>query len=109
MKNFQVLNHLCYNEVTDRFPTVESTVGFFPPDVLFVNAPDYVFEGWGYDATKDGDDRFIKPTAPEGWIYDGATGTFYEEGYVPEPSTEEILLEIAADHEARLCEIELGV
>jgi hypothetical protein len=27
----------------------------------------------------------------------------------PEPSTEEILLEIAADHEARLCEIELGV
>lgn len=27
----------------------------------------------------------------------------------PEPSTEEILLEISADHEARLCEIELGV
>ena len=26
-----------------------------------------------------------------------------------EPTTEEILLEIAADHEARLCEIELGV
>ena len=27
----------------------------------------------------------------------------------PTPSTESILLEIAADHEARLCEIELGV
>ena len=27
----------------------------------------------------------------------------------PEPSTESILLELAADHEARLCEIELGV
>ena len=27
----------------------------------------------------------------------------------PEPTTEEILLELAADHEARLCEIELGV
>lgn len=26
-----------------------------------------------------------------------------------EPTTEEILLEIAADHEARLCEMELGV
>ena len=26
-----------------------------------------------------------------------------------EPTTEEILLELAADHEARLCEIELGV
>lgn len=27
----------------------------------------------------------------------------------PEPTTEEILLELAADHEARICEIELGV
>lgn len=27
----------------------------------------------------------------------------------PEPTTDEILLELAADHEARLCEIELGV
>ena len=27
----------------------------------------------------------------------------------PPPSTEEVLLELAADHEARLCEIELGV
>ena len=27
----------------------------------------------------------------------------------PPPTTDEILLELAADHEARLCEIELGV
>lgn len=27
----------------------------------------------------------------------------------PSPTTEEVLLELAADHEARLCEIELGV
>ena len=27
----------------------------------------------------------------------------------PPPATEEVLLELAADHEARLCEIELGV
>ena len=27
----------------------------------------------------------------------------------PPPTTEEVLLELAADHEARLCEIELGV
>ena len=27
----------------------------------------------------------------------------------PHPTTEEVLLELAADHEARLCEIELGV
>lgn len=27
----------------------------------------------------------------------------------PEPTTEEVLLELAADHEARLCNLELGV
>ena len=27
----------------------------------------------------------------------------------PEPSTEEVLLELAADHEARICMMELGV
>ena len=37
-------------------------------------------------------------------------GTIPEpEPVAPEPTTEEILLEIAADHEARLCSIELGV
>lgn len=44
--------------------------------------------------------------------YDGANiGSAYDPPPPPEPepTTEEILLEIAADHEARLCEIELGV
>lgn len=37
-------------------------------------------------------------------------GTIPEPEHVdPEPTTEEVLLEIAADHEARLCSIELGV
>lgn len=46
------------------------------PEMGFiVNAPDYVFVGWGYDARKTGDERFIKPRPPEGWVYDPETGT----------------------------------
>lgn len=78
MKCFQVVNEICYWDATNQFPTIESTVGYFPPDLLFVEAPDNVFEGWGY-----ADGEFIKPTPPEGWIYDDETGTFYPEDYVP--------------------------
>lgn len=53
-----------------------SRAGVKPPDNGFlIDAPDYVFEGWGYDARKTGDERFIKPRPPEGWAYDPKTGT----------------------------------
>ena len=96
MKVFQINHNYCYNEVTAKFPTVAATVGRFPPSVLFVEAPDYVREGWGYDASKEGDERFLQPQPPEGWLYDIETGTFYPEGekppkIEPEPTTEELL------------------
>lgn len=78
MKCFQVLNEICHWDATNQFPTVESTIGYFPPDLLFVEAPDYVFEGWGYV-----DGEFIKPEPPEGWVYDENTGTFYPEDFDP--------------------------
>lgn len=78
MKVFQIEANICYWDATRQFPTVESTVGYFPPALQFVEAPDYVFEGWGYV-----DGEFIKPTPPEGWLYDDVTGTFYQEGETP--------------------------
>lgn len=82
MKVFQIEANICYWDATRQFPTVESTVGFFPPDLLFVEAPDNVFEGWGYV-----DGEFIQPTPPEGWAYDENTGTFYDPNY-KEPELE---------------------
>lgn len=76
MKVFQIENNICYWDASNKFPTVESTVGYFPPELLFVEAPNYVFEGWGYI-----DGEFIQPTAPDGWIYNENTGTFYPEDY----------------------------
>lgn len=71
-KIFQIEANVCYWDATRQFPTLESTVGYFPPAVQFVEAPDYVFEGWGYV-----NGEFIKPTPPDGWLYNEQNGTFY--------------------------------
>ena len=77
MKIFQIFGGLCHWDATMKHPTLESTKGLYAPDIVFVEAPDYVFEGWGYDDSKSGDAHFIKPTPPDGWSYDEKTGTFY--------------------------------
>lgn len=97
VKIFQIASNICHYDATPYFPTLESTLGRFPPSDLFVEAPDYVFEGWGYDATKEGDERFVKPTPPEGWLYDDATGTFYPEDEIApsqKPTTEQRVADI---------------
>ena len=76
-KVFQILNNFCHWDATAKHPTLADTVGRYAPDILFVEAPDYVFEGWGFDEEETGDARFIQPEPPEGWAYDEATGTFY--------------------------------
>lgn len=98
MKLFQIVDGFCYWDATQSVQSLSNTIGRYPPDVLFVEAPDYVFEGWGYDYTKEGDERFIVPEAPEGWVYDIETGTFYPEGTVPvrERTTEERVAELEA-------------
>ena len=78
MKIFQIVNGICYYDATPVHPALADTVGKYPPDVLFVEAPDIVREGWGYDETQTGDARFIQPTPPAGWQYDEDTGTFYQ-------------------------------
>lgn len=76
MKIFQIVSNVCYWDATAVHPMLADTVGKYPSDIIFVEAPDYVFEGWGYDSTKVGYDRFIQPTPPEGWKYNTETGGF---------------------------------
>ena len=77
MKIFQIIDGFCHWDATRKFPSLDATKGRFPADVLFVEAPDEVREGWGY---KEGE--FIQPTPPDGWEYDVETGTFYPAGEV---------------------------
>ena len=81
MKIFQIVNGFCHWQT--KYKSISETVGKYPPSVLFVEAPDYVFEGWGYDETQEGEARFIKPAPPEGWLYDDETGTFYPAEALP--------------------------
>ena len=83
MKIFQIVDGFCYWDATKSVQSLSNTIGRYPSDVLFVEAPNYVFEGWGYDDTKEGNERFVMPDAPEGWLYDHKTGTFYPEDFVP--------------------------
>lgn len=74
MKLFIVIGNAVALDVSPGTPYV----GTVPPDNGFlVKAPDYVFEGWGYNAKADGDARFLRPIPPDGWGYDSETGTFF--------------------------------
>ena len=82
MAIFQIVNGKCHWQTP--FKSLDEVKDRFPPDCLFVDAPDYVNEQWGFDETEIGDDRFIKPEAPEGWIYDDETGQLMPEDMLAE-------------------------
>ena len=78
MKTFQIVENWCFKDYTPIYSTVSEAKRHFAPDIKFVETPDFVFEGWGYNPKAKGDARFIKPTPPEGFAYDDKTGTFYK-------------------------------
>lgn len=77
MKVMQIFNSEVYCDLTSRYPDAKTARQFYAPNIQIEDVPDYVFPGWTYDASKEGDERFIKPTPPEGWEYDDDTGTFW--------------------------------
>lgn len=109
MKIMQIREKICYWDATTQFPTLGDTKGKFDDTITFVEAPDYVFEGWGYDETQEGNNRFLKPMPPDGWLYDDATGTFYQENFLPAPTPTEDHDELIADLTYRLTLLELGL
>ena len=86
-KVFQIVNDTCY--WLTPYESVEETKDKYPEDCIFIEAPDKVTEGWGYKEQDEdgnpltGDDRFIPPVPPEGWIYDEETGAFFPESELP--------------------------
>ena len=99
MKVFQIVNGKCHWHTP--YENFGKTLNRYPKSCVFVEAPDYVFEGWGYRTKDDegnavtGDDRFVQPIPPEGYIYDEDTGRF-----VPEDEVANIL------HKAQLAKQE---
>lgn len=89
MKVFQIVKNTCawctgFNSLTDAYRV-------YPSDLVFVEAPDYVFVGWGYKGEYDSEgnvipmnERFTKPEIPEGSYYDSETGEVFPESELAE-------------------------
>lgn len=94
MKIVQIENSFVHWDATEVVPDLDWAATYYSPEIHFVEAPDYVFEGWTFDEEKEGDERFIKPVPPEGWLYDDKTGGFYQEGSRPvEPKYKTLISE----------------
>lgn len=90
MKIVLIENNFVHWDASHEVPDLDWAKSHYAPDFIFVEAPDFVREGWIFDETLEGDDRFIPPEAPEGWVYDYETGSFFEEGSVPSRETSTI-------------------
>ena len=77
-KIMQIFEGRCHYDMTYiGYKDLADARAHYAPDIIIVEAPNKVFEGWEYDETKEGDARFIQPIPPEGWRYDEGTGTFF--------------------------------
>ena len=78
MKIFQIVRGICKWETP--FTTTEEARNKYPKDCLFIEAPDYVFEGWRFcDVDENGNllegyDKFLEPIPPENHVYNPYTG-----------------------------------
>ena len=78
-KLFYIKDGICFNDLTMLYTSLEQAKSYYSMGCTIVEAPDYVFEGWGFNPLEEGDKRFVKPETPEGFIYDERTGTFYRQ------------------------------
>lgn len=69
MKVVEIVNNRVHREYPE-FATVDDAYKKHSKSLLFVECPDNIQPGFGYDGTKQGNDRFIRPQLSEGWEYD---------------------------------------
>ena len=69
MKVFEIVNGVCFKEYPEYSSASEASKNY-APNIQFVDAPDNVWTGYGFDPTKAGDSRFIRPELSDGWVYD---------------------------------------
>lgn len=89
-KVFQIVENVLF-AYYPQYRSAKEASTFYSSDIVFVDAPDYVFDNWGYDETKDGDERFIRPIPPTGLLYDDDSGQFYPENEIPPSKRVDVL------------------
>lgn len=64
---------ILYGRVHKIYPQYDSkdeAYGHFSNSIHFEDAPDNIWEGFGFDPSKEGDERFTRPPLSDGWAYD---------------------------------------
>ena len=69
MKVVEIVKNRVHKEYPEYSDAREAR-SHFSPNIHFEDAPDYVWPGFGFDSSKMGDERFIRPLLNEGWEYD---------------------------------------
>lgn len=78
MKLFQIFNNVVYYEMTGMYESLKEARSHYAPDIQIEEAPDYVFPGWSFDGSKQGDERFVQPIPGDGQAYNPETGEIWD-------------------------------
>lgn len=69
MKVVEILDNRVHREYPE-FGSASEAYSVHTHELTFVDAPNWVMSGFGFDPSKKGDERFIRPELSEGWIWD---------------------------------------
>lgn len=77
MKLFQIDGKYVGYEYTGKYGSLSEARKHYAPNIRIEEAPDFVFPGWGFDDSKEGDARYIQPTPGDGQAYNPETGEIW--------------------------------
>lgn len=69
MKIVEIVDGKVHREYPELH-SLEEAYQTYAKTLTFVECPDNVFPGFGFDSSKQGADRFIRPILEDGWEYD---------------------------------------
>lgn len=68
MKIVEIIGNLVHH-VYDEYNDLASARRCFAGNIHLEEAPDDTFEGWIFDSSKTGEERFARPPIPPGWAW----------------------------------------
>ena len=58
------------HRIYPEYRTAAEARRHYAPNIVFEDCPDDTYEGWAFDDTKQGDERFSRPALADGWAWD---------------------------------------
>ena len=78
MKLFQIDGKYVGYEYTGKYGSLSEARKHYASNIRIEEAPDFVFPGWGFDDSKEGDARYIQPVPGDGQAYNPDTGEIWD-------------------------------